>query len=166
MDILLVRKLGVPWHKELAMGAISLGDVIVFNKDIVEMENITEEAIQAVIEKEKAELNRRNQQYRGEKPLPDIKNKTIILTDDGIATGATLRAGIAALRELEPAKIVVAVPIAPASVYHDIGDEADEIIICETPTPFYGIGMWYHQFPQLDDQDVIDLIKKSQTSPS
>jgi len=160
LDILLVRKLGVPGFEELAMGAIASGDVEVFNEDVLRSMHITEKQIEFVTKKEKEELQRRSLRYRGDKPYPEIKDKIIILVDDGIATGATMRAGIAALRKMQPKKIIVAVPVASSYTLSEIRPLVDECICLETPEPFEAIGLWYRTFEQLDDSEVIRILNR------
>ena len=155
LDIILVRKLGTPLNKELAMGAIASGGVIVFNQDVINFERITLEQIEAVKARESAELKRRELHYRGDRPFPDLKNKTVILCDDGIATGATFRAAIEALKQHQPAHIIAAVPVCAPDTAYDIEARVDKLITLATPTPFYGIGMWYVDFPQCSDEEVI-----------
>ncbi|MGA7953662.1 MAG: phosphoribosyltransferase [Gloeobacterales cyanobacterium] len=160
MDIWLVRKLGVPTQKELAMGAIATGGVRVLNKEVVYWLGISEEVIDKVAAQEQQELERRNQVYRGNKPAPDVRNRTIILVDDGLATGSTMHAAIASLRQQQPERIVVAVPVAPPSVYKDFKSEADEIVCLQTPELFHAIGVWYVDFSQTTDQEVRDLLEQ------
>lgn len=155
LDLILVRKLGVPGQEELALGAISIDNVIILNKSIIAALNINNEMIEQIIAKEQAELARRNRVYRHNKTFPDIKDKTVILVDDGIATGATMRAAIKIVQLHHPKKVIVAVPIASSSVYQDFAQESVELVVLATPEPFYGIGMWYAQFPQLEDEEVI-----------
>lgn len=154
LDILVVRKLGTPGHEELAMGAIASGGVRVLNRDIVESLGIGDEAIEQVAAREQAELERRMKAYRGERPWPAIEDKLVILVDDGVATGATMRAAIAALRLQQPAKLVVAVPVAPFETITQLRREADEVVCLATPEPFGAIGTWYSSFPQLSDEQV------------
>lgn len=169
LDVFVVRKLGVPGHEELAMGAIATGGVCVLNDEVVRMLHIPEEAIKAVIEREQRELERREHLYRDGRPAPDVKGRTVILVDDGLATGATMRAAIAALRQPQPARIVVAVPVAAPSVCEELGMQVDEIVCTQTPEPFYGVGFWYDDFSQTTDEEVHDLLARSmheQSAPS
>lgn len=158
MDVFIVRKLGAPGHKELAMGAIALGDVAVFNDNIIKMLHISESKIKNIIESEKKELQRRNELYRGGKPPPEVSEKTVILIDDGLATGATMKVAVSALKKMGAKKVVVAVPVGPKSASDDIGDNADEVICLETPEPFYSVGSWYKDFSQTTDQEVQELL--------
>ncbi len=160
MDIWLVRKLGVPTQKELAMGAIATGGVRVLNQEVVHWLGISEAMIDKVAAQEQQELERRNQVYRGNRPAPDVRNHTIIIVDDGLATGSTMRAAIASLRQRQPDRIVVAVPVAPPSVYKEFKNEADEIICLQTPESFDAIGVWYVDFSQTTDQEVRDLLER------
>lgn len=159
LDVFLVRKLGVPGHEELAMGAIASGDVLVMNQEVVQALGIPESAIERVIEKERLELERRETLYRGERPPPPIENRIIVLVDDGLATGTTMRAAVAALRLLHPARIVVAVPAAAAQTCEELRAEADEVVCAITPDPFYAVGLWYDDFSQTTDNEVRDLLQ-------
>ena len=162
LDVFLVRKLGVPGLEELAMGAIASGGTRVLNASVIGPLRIPEAAIDAVAEKEEQELQRREKEYRDDLPPPDVAGKVVILVDDGLATGATMKAAAAALRKQGPSKIVVAVPLSSASACEEFGSEVDAIVCPVTPEPFYGVGMWYEDFSQTTDQEVRDLLKKSQ----
>ena len=151
-DIFLVRKLGVPNHEELAMGAIAYG-AIVMNEEIIRQLRIPRELIEREIQQEQQELERRNSLYRRGRPPSEVKDKNIILTDDGIATGASMRAAIAALRKQAPARIIVAIPVAPKDIQETL-TEADKIICLNMPDPFYGVGMHYDRFTQLKDDEI------------
>jgi putative phosphoribosyl transferase len=159
LDVFVVRKLGVPGHEELAMGAIATGGVEVFNPDIIEHLHINKSQIQEVIENEKRELKRRDLTYRGNKNFPSIKDKTIILVDDGIATGATIRAAISALRKMQPQKLVVGVPVADVDMCRDIAKLVDDFICPLQVVDFYAVGAWYEQFSQTSDEEVHKLLK-------
>ena len=163
LDIFLVRKLGVPGHEELAMGAIATGGVRVLNDDVVDYLKIPGEVIDAVAADELRELERRERAYRGDRPEPDVRDKTIILVDDGLATGSTMRAAAAALRRQNPARIVVAVPVSAAQTCNEYRIGVDEIICAKTPEPFLGVGMWYSEFPQTTDEEVRELLAKADT---
>jgi predicted phosphoribosyltransferase len=163
LDVFMVRKLGVPGHEELAMGAIASGGICVLNDDVVEALRIPQNVIEAVAARELRELDRRERAYRRSRPAPDIRGRTIILVDDGLATGSTMRAAVVALRRLEPARIVVAVPTAAPTTCEEFRHEADECICEITPDPFYAVGLWYQDFSQTTDKEVRDLLEKSQT---
>ena len=158
LDLFLVRKLGVPGHEELAMGAIATGGVRVLNQDVIRTLEIAREKIEAVTRCEEQELARREQAYRGNRSLLSIRNRTVILIDDGLATGSTMRAAVAALRQQGPARIIVAVPIGASDTCDAMRAEVDEIVCVVTPEPFYGVGMWYEDFSQTTDQEVKDLL--------
>lgn len=161
LDIFLVRKLGVPRHEELAMGAISTGGVRVLNEDVVDYLRIPEHIIDAIAAEELKELERRELAYRGNRPEPDIKGKTVILIDDGLATGSTIRAAAHALRQQQPARIVVAVPVSAAQTCDEYRIGVDEIICALTPEPFLGVGRWYRDFSQTTDEEVRDLLARA-----
>lgn len=166
LDLMIVRKLGVPGHSELAMGAISSGGVRVLNPDVVSSLKIGEIAIEEVAKREARELERREQAYRGTRPRPGIRGKCVILVDDGVATGATMRAAIEALRQQKPETIVVAVPVAPPETVTRLRGEADEVICLATPETFWAIGQWYIEFPQLTDDEVRDGLARIWTRHS
>lgn len=161
LDIMVVRKLGTPGQEELAMGAIASGGVRVLNDEIVSGLAISDEIIEKVAPREQAELERRMKTYRGSRPWPAIKGKHVILVDDGIATGATMRAAIAALRKQAPARVMVAVPVAPIETIARLRREADEVVCIETPEPFGAISRWYSSFPQLSDAEVRRILLES-----
>ena len=161
LDVFLVRKLGVPGHEELAMGAIASGGVIVLNDDVVHALRIPQSLIDRVAQREQQELERREKAYRGDRPQPDVQGKTVILVDDGLATGSTMRAAIRALRQRGPAKIVVAVPAASPDTCAEFRGEVEEIVCALTPEPFYAVGLWYEDFSQTSDQEVSDLLERS-----
>lgn len=158
LDICLVRKLGVPGQPELAMGAIAPNDVMVMNHEIFQSLGIPASALQQVVENEKQELQRRDRAYRENRPEPDVQGKTVILVDDGIATGSTLQAAIATLRQKNPQEIVVAVPVAPFSACESLRMIVDKVICLSTPEPLNSIGMWYVDFSQTSDQEVRHLL--------
>lgn len=158
LDICLVRKLGVPGQPELAMGAIAPDDVMVLNHEILNSLEISRGALLQVVEDERQELERRDRVYRENRPEPDVQGKTVILVDDGIATGSTLRAAIATLRQKNPQAIVVAVPVAPASACQSLGAIVDKIVCLNTPEPLNSIGIWYVDFSQTSDQEVRHLL--------
>jgi putative phosphoribosyl transferase len=164
LDVFLVRKLGVPGQEELAMGAIASGGVRVLNDDIVRSLQLSPATIDRVAEKEQQELERRERLYRDDRPAPDLHGRTVILVDDGLATGATMRAAIKALRQQQPAKLVVGVPVSSSETCQEIGREVDVIVCAETPHPFYSVGLWYNSFPQTTDEEVRDLLIKAENS--
>ena len=162
LDIFLVRKLGVPGHEELAMGAIATGGVRVVNDDVVNYLRIPDDVIDAVADKELSELERRERVYRGTRPEPNVQGKTVILVDDGLATGSTMRAAAAALRQQNPARIVVAVPVSATQTCDEYRMGVDEIICAKTPEPFMGVGMWYLDFSQTSDEEVREILARSE----
>ncbi len=159
LDVFLVRKLGLPGHEELAMGAISSGGVRVLNEELVRTLRIPEAEIDAVAAEEQRELERREHEYRDDRPAPAVRGRTVILVDDGLATGSTMRAAVAALRRQHPARVVVAVPVGAGETCADFTDEADEVICARTPDPFYAVGLWYGDFGQTSDEEVRDLLE-------
>jgi len=161
LDIFLVRKLGVPGHEELAMGAIASGGILVLNDDVVRRLRIPRMLIDAVIEKEKQELARRERLYRGDRPPPEVRDRIVLLIDDGLATGATMRAAAAALRRQKPARLVVAVPIAAPSTCAELEDDTDEVICAATPEPFHAVGLWYRDFSPTTDEEVRELLQRA-----
>jgi putative phosphoribosyl transferase len=166
LDVFVVRKLGVPGHEELAMGAIATGGVRVLNGSVVESLGITHETIDAVAERELRELERRELAYRGERPAPEAQGRTVILVDDGIATGSTMKAAVEALRQLEVARIVVAAPTAALSTVREMRSEVDELVAVMTPADFLGVGQWYEDFSQTTDDEVRDLLARVNQFPN
>jgi len=167
LDVFVVRKLGVPGHEELAMGAIATGGVRVLNEDVVQSLGIPQAVIDAVAAAEQKELQRREQLYRGGRSAPEVRGRTIILVDDGLATGSTMRAAVAALRQQRPARIVVAVPVGAPSTCDEFRADVDQIVCGFTPEPFYGVGQWYEDFSQTSDEEVrelLDLAAKRQST--
>jgi len=165
LDVFLVRKLGLPGHEELAMGAIATGGVRVLNEDVVNALNIPPQIIDAVAVREGAELERRQQVYRGDRPHPQLAGKTVILIDDGLATGSSMRAAVAGLRTQHPARIVVAVPTAAVETCEALEDVVEDLICATTPEPFFGVGAWYEDFSQTTDQEVHDLLTQAADLP-
>ncbi len=161
LDTFLVRKLGVPGHEELAMGAIATGGIRILNEDIIRQLKIPLDDIEAVAERERGELERRERLYRGEKPPPVVRDKTVILVDDGLATGASMRVAIAALRRQAPAKIIVAVPVASTQTCSELRSLADDVVCAFTPEPFYAVGQGYATFDQTTDSEVQDLLSRA-----
>ena len=161
LDIFIVRKLGLPGHEELAIGAIASGDVRVLNDDIVHALKIPQGMIETVTRQELQELERRERAYRGDRPAPEVRGRIVILIDDGLATGASMRAAVAALRLQNPARIVVAVPTAALETCEAFRPEVDEIVCAMTPEPFYGVGRWYEDFSQTTDEEVQALLEEA-----
>jgi putative phosphoribosyl transferase len=161
MDVFVVRKLGVPGHEEFAMGAVASGGVRVLNEQVVNVLGIPDYVIDAVAGWEEQELERRERTYRGNRPLPDARRKTVILVDDGLATGSTMLAAVKALRQLKPARIVVAVPVASPDTCELLKEEVDEVVCAVTPEPFYAVGLWYQDFSQTSDEEVRELLLRS-----
>ena len=164
LDVMIVRKLGVPGREEMAFGAIASGDVRLLNPDIVRSWQISKREIDAITARELRELERREFAYRDDRPKPAIKGKTILLIDDGVATGATMHAAVAALRQQQPARIVVAVPTAAPSTCAEFRAEVDEMICVITPDPFEAVGLWYEDFSQTTDDQVRDLLRRAASS--
>jgi putative phosphoribosyl transferase len=161
LDVFEVRKLGVPSHDELAMGAIGSGGAYWLNNNVIDALNIPREAILRVVAQEQQELERREKVYRDNRPRPEVKGKIVLLIDDGLATGASMLAAIAALRRKEPERIVVAVPVAPPDTCAALRERADDVVCLLTPEPFSGVGVWYDNFAQLSDDDVCTLLKRA-----
>jgi predicted phosphoribosyltransferase len=160
LDVFLVRKLGVPRWSELAMGALASGGGLVMNDNVISGLHITDEQIRAVIDSEKAELTRREQVYRGDRPRADARGKTVILVDDGIATGASMLAAVRAVRGAGPQSIVVAVPVGPQTVCRELGQEADVVVCATTPFAFEAVGQAYEDFRQVTDDEVRALLAR------
>lgn len=163
LDVFLVRKLGVPRYEELAMGAVASGGVRVLNDDVVRSLHIPEYVIDAVAAWELEELARRERVYRDNRPEPDVRGRTVILVDDGLATGSTMLAAIQALRQQQPARIVMAVPTAPPETCQEMRAQADDVVCAITPEPFYSVGLWYEDFSQTTDEEVRELLARSTT---
>jgi predicted phosphoribosyltransferase len=161
LDVFLVRKLGVPGHEELAMGAVSTGGVRVLNEGVVAGLRIPAPVIDTVTATQQRELATRERVYRGERPPPDVRGRVVIIVDDGLATGATMRAAVAALRQQEPAHIVVAAPIAAPETCAELRAEADEVMCALTPQPLHSVGLWYQDFTQTTDDEVRDLLARA-----
>lgn len=163
LDVFIVRKLGVPGHEELAMGAIASGGVRVLNREVLDYMPVSQRMIDAVAEREQQELERREREYRGSRPPIDVKDKTVIVVDDGLATGSTMRAAVAALRKMGPKRIIVAVPLAAESTCRELRAEgiADEVVCLRTPEPFQAVGLWYSDFTQTTDEEVHELLDRA-----
>ena len=160
LDVFLVRKLGVPGYEELAMGAVATGGVRVLNDEIVRGLGISEHEIDAVVARELRELSRRDRLYRGDRPPSDVAGRTVILVDDGLATGATMQAAVQALRQQQPGRIVAAVPTASPDTCQVLKAEADDVICAITPEPFFAVGHWYDDFTQTTDDEVRELLAR------
>lgn len=161
LDVYLVRKLGVPGHEELAMGAIASGGVRVLNEDVVRGLDIPDTTIDAVALVEQGELDRRERAYRDDRPAPAVAGRTVIVVDDGLATGATMRAAVAALRQQAPRRVVVAVPVAAPATYAEFRAEVDEVVCVITPEPFRAVGLWYENFAPTTDEEIHDLLARA-----
>jgi putative phosphoribosyl transferase len=161
LDIFLVRKLGAPGQPELAMGAIATGGARVLNDEVIRYLSVTSEVIEAVARAEQVELERREQAYRGDRPTPDLHGRIVILVDDGLATGSSMRAAIAAVRTQQPARIVVAVPVAAKETVDELRREVDDLVCLRTPEPFSAVGLWYDDFSQTSDEEVRDLLQRA-----
>ncbi len=158
LDVFVVRKLGLPGHPELAMGAIASGGVRVFNGDVINALQISDETINAVTAEEFQELKRRERSYRDDLPPPEVEGKTVIIVDDGIATGSTMVAAISALRQLNAGRVVVATPTVARSTYEYLRQNADNVVAVIVPEEFYGVGQWYEDFSQTSDEEVHQLL--------
>lgn len=158
LDVFIVRKLGMPGQEELALGAIASGNTLYFNDALISQLKVTQQSLQQLIEKEQAELVRREQLYRGNRAFPSLKNQRIILVDDGIATGATVRAAIKALREHQPKAIILTVPVAAYSTCEEMAPLVDKIVCPLKPKAFHAVGLWYESFSQTSDNEVIELL--------
>lgn len=161
LDIFIVRKLGLPGREELAIGAIASGGIRVLNTDIIRALSIPEEVINIVAQRELQELQRREKSYRGDRPTPEVRERTVILIDDGLATGASMRAAVAGIRARHPARIVIAVPTASPEMCNALEFEVDEIVCAITPEPFLGVGRWYEDFSQTTDNEVQRLLQEA-----
>jgi predicted phosphoribosyltransferase len=161
LDVFLVRKLGLPGQEELAMGAIASGGIRVLNEEVVSSLGVPDYVLDDVAERERGELERRQRAYRDDRPLPDVRGRTVILVDDGLATGSTMRAAVAALRQLGPDRIVVAVPVASAGTCAELQGKVDDVVCVHTPEPFYAVGFWYADFRETTDEEVRNLLAQA-----
>lgn len=161
LDVFVVRKLGLPANEELAMGALASGGVRILDDYVLRVYHVSDEDLKHVTMWEQAELERREHLYRDNRPFPDLRHRTVILVDDGLATGSTMRAAIAALRQEGPARIVVAVPVAAKETCDSMRELADDVVCARTPEPFYAVGMWYDDFSQTTDEEVHDLLARA-----
>lgn len=166
LDVFVVRKLGVPGYEELAMGAIASGGVRVLNEDLVRTAGIPGEAIDAVAAQEERELERRERDYREDRPPIDVRGRTVILVDDGLATGSSMRVAALALKNKKPSQIVVAVPVAARATCAEFESEVDRVICAVTPEPFWAVGQWYRDFSQTSDEEVRDLLRQAASLPT
>jgi predicted phosphoribosyltransferase len=163
LDVFLVRKLGTPGHRELAMGAIASGGVRVLNDDVVQYLGITREQIDAVAHQEQLELERREAAYRGGRQLPALEGKVVMLVDDGLATGSTMRAAVQAVKQQHPSRVIVTVPVGAGETCDELRALADEVVCGRTPTPFSAVGQWYQNFEQTTDAEVRELLGRQST---
>lgn len=161
LGVFVVRKLGVPGHRELAMGAIATGGVRILNDDLIRQLGIPESAIAGTVKEEMRELERRERLYNGPHPLPPIPGRSVILVDDGLATGSTMRAAVEAIRRQKPARITVAVPVAAPDTCMQLRDEADDVVCLSTPERFMAVGLWYRVFDQTGDEEVQELLEEA-----
>ena len=161
LDVFIVRKLGLPGHEELAMGAIASGAIRVLNEDVLRYVPVSAQTIDAVTAREQLELVRRERSYRGSRPPLDVHEKTVIVVDDGLATGSTMRAAVAALRKMEPKSIAVAVPVAAGQTLQEFRREGIDIVCLRTPDPFEAVGLWYEDFSQTSDEEVQELLQST-----
>jgi len=165
LDVFNVRKLGVPWHDELAMGAIAAGGVRVLNEDVITGSGVTAEDLDRVTAEQQIELERRERLYRDGRPAPNVTGKTVILVDDGIATGASARAAIAVIKAQKPLRLILAVPVIQDSVAAELARDVDQVVAVLTPSDLFAIGAWYEDFAQLSDEDVRDGLAQAMREP-
>jgi putative phosphoribosyl transferase len=161
LDVFVVRKLGVPGHEELAFGAIASGGAQILNPEVIRYVGLTGDVVDSVSERERSELARRERLYRGDRPNVELAGKTVILVDDGLATGASMRAAVAAVRAKSPARIIVAVPTAAPDTYRALSAEVDELVSPLRPENFYAVSLWYDRFEQVSDDEVRRLLEES-----
>jgi predicted phosphoribosyltransferase len=161
LDVLVVRKIGAPFNPELALGAIAFGGVTVYNESLLRELGLDAADLEGVRSREQAELTRRERAYRGDRPMPSLAGKTVVLVDDGIATGATMHAAVTATRALQPKRIVVAVPTSAVDSVTRLEGVADRVIALATPEPYFGVGAWYEEFHQLDDEEVLRCLDEA-----
>jgi predicted phosphoribosyltransferase len=158
LDVFVVRKLGMPGHPEFAIGAIASGGVRVLSDDVIDWYRVPENVVDAISERELVELKRREIEYRGERPLTDLHERVVILVDDGLATGSSMRAAVQAVRAHDPARVIVAVPVGAPETCRQFADIADETVCARTPEPFSAVGLWYRDFAQTTDDEVLALL--------
>ena len=166
LDVFVVRKLGLPGQEELAMGAIASGGARVLNRDLLRALRIPEEAVDQITQEQQRELDRREREYRDERSPVDVRGTTVILVDDGLATGSSMRVAVLALKQKGPAQVVVAVPVAPADTCAELQSVADKVVCAVTPQPFLGVGQWYEDFSQTSDEEVRELLRRAVTLPA
>jgi predicted phosphoribosyltransferase len=164
LDVFVVRKVGLPGQEELAVGAIATGGAVVLNRDVVRLVELGPERLDELVARARPELERRERAFRGERAAPELTGRTAILVDDGLATGATMRAAVAAVRQQAPARIVVAVPVAPPATCAALSAEVDELVCLQTPEPFFAVGAWYGEFGATTDDEVRELLARSARS--
>jgi putative phosphoribosyl transferase len=165
LDVLVVRKLGVPGHPELAMGAIAAGDVRVLSEDLIADLDIPRALVEEVAVRERLELERRNRLYRGDRPMPVLTDRTVIVIDDGLATGSTMEAAVSAVRQHRPSRIIVAAPVGAPETCRRLKPVADEVVCAQTPTLFDAVGLWYERFDQVSDEEVVERLGLRHSSP-
>jgi putative phosphoribosyl transferase len=166
LDVFVVRKLGLPGQQELAMGAIASGEARVLNRELIRAVGIPAEVVEQVTQEEQRELERREREYRDGRPPVDVRGRTIILVDDGLATGSSMRVAVVALKQKEPAQVIVAVPVAPRESCAELEAVADRVVCAVTPEPFGGVGQWYGDFSQTSDEEVRGLLKRAASFPT
>jgi putative phosphoribosyl transferase len=161
LDLVIVRKLGAPGQEELAVGAIASSGGRVLNEDLVRLLHLSEATLERITDREREELRRRERAYRGARPAPEMKDRCLLLVDDGLATGATMRAAVQAVRQAGPSRVVVAVPVAPPDTVAVLRQEADEVVCVAMPEPFMSVGRWYLNFSQVSDQQVVEILRQA-----
>jgi putative phosphoribosyl transferase len=161
LDVFVVRKIGLPRQRELAMGAIASGGALVLDPSIVRMAGLSEAELNAVIDRERREIERREREYRDGRPPANVEGKTVILVDDGLATGSTMRAAAMALRSRSPKKLIVAVPVGARSTCEEFQGEVDEVVCAASPEDFHAVGLWYQNFEQTTDEEVRELLERA-----
>jgi putative phosphoribosyl transferase len=166
LDVFTVRKLGAPGNEEYAIGAIATGGVVAIDRNAVQAVGVSDRALEALTARERRELARRERLYRGDRPPPSVRGKTVIVVDDGLATGATMQAAVAALRTQQPRRIIVAAPIGSTEACAALRQVADACLCSRVPQPLFGVGAWYDDFSQTSDDEVLDLLRRSSSGPS
>jgi putative phosphoribosyl transferase len=161
LDVFVVRKIGLPGHEEFGIGAIASGGVRVVDHHVLRAYGVDDATLERITERERLELQRRERRYRDDRPFPDLRGRTVVLVDDGLATGSTMRAAVAALREEAPREIIVAVPVGAAETCTALAEEVDDLVCLRTPEPFYAVGLWYENFDQTTDEEVHDLLERA-----